>query len=74
MVIDTEKIAGAVKQNRVLGHWRSSALGCAVLVVAALQSIQFDVAGHLSMTAKDWNALAVGLLAAIVGAGAKDAQ
>lgn len=74
MQIDTDRIAAAVKQSRVVGHWRSSALGAAVLALAVLQSLKFDVAGHLCMSAQDWTAIGLGVLAGVVGAASKDAQ
>jgi hypothetical protein len=58
--------------------WRSTLLGLMVLALSSAKSIQFDAAGHLAMTQRDWFTLSCGFLAAYVGSsmveGKKDGQ
>lgn len=69
MQIDTDKITKPALQN-----WKSTAVGAAVLAIAALHSIHFDAAGNFAMTARDWTTVSIGVLAAIVGAAQRDAK
>lgn len=65
MILDTSKITT---------NWKSTAMGLCVLAVAAIHSIHFDAAGHLSMTARDWFGVATGVLGAGVGVATVDVQ
>jgi len=55
-------------------HWKTTAMGALVLLIAASNSVKFDVVGRLEMTQKDWFTLCVGLAGAVLGALQKDAQ
>jgi hypothetical protein len=55
MTIDTSKIS------------KTTVIGAATGLVVALKSVQFDAAGHLAMTAKDWFSLGIGAVIAWVG-------
>lgn len=68
MQIDTDKIKAAA-----LANWKTTAVGFGVLAISALQAVKFDAAGNLAMTQRDWFTVAIGIIAALVGAAQKDA-
>lgn len=64
MQIDTSKLTA---------NWKTTASGFLFLLMALQHSVNFDPAGHLAMTQKDWFTVLIGLFAAFVGYISKDA-
>jgi hypothetical protein len=53
--------------RHLLANWKSSVIGLCVCVLAVTRSLQYDVAGHLMMTARDWVGVVAGVVAAVMG-------
>ncbi len=65
MVIDTNDIHCSPK---------TTLLGLGLFLSIANQSVKFDVAGHLAMSARDWFSFGVAFGLALVGLFSKDAD
>jgi len=62
MQIDTSKIS------------KTTLLGLLLLLITAMNSVKFDMAGHLCMTQKDWFMVAGAVVYATVAKLQKDAK